>query len=145
MAAFPHIWTLCLWGLFLSIWPRCCLNASLLLFSAELYSTCSSSHGFHSSARNGATPPSLTPPANTAHHLHSANRHGFSVTTIKYRLLIVNVWFYFTQRICSRGYLTVVWNYPSSLFSPLCERGKLLWCWRRHCMQRRVKMPHTQK
>ncbi len=65
MAAFPQIWTLYLLGLLLSILARCCLKASLLLLSAELYSTCSSSHGFHSSATNGAAPPSLTPPANT--------------------------------------------------------------------------------
>uniref|UniRef100_A0A3Q3KQ32 Cytochrome b-c1 complex subunit Rieske, mitochondrial n=1 Tax=Monopterus albus TaxID=43700 RepID=A0A3Q3KQ32_MONAL len=50
MAAFPQIWTLYLLGLFLSIRPRYCLKASLFLLRAELYSTCSSSHGFHSSA-----------------------------------------------------------------------------------------------
>lgn len=66
MAAFPQIWTLYLLDLVLSIWPRYCLKASLFLLRAELYSTCSSSHGFHSSATNGATaPPSLTRPANT--------------------------------------------------------------------------------
>lgn len=47
----------------------CCLKDCLLLFNAELYSTCSSSHGFHSSVRNGATPPSLTPPANAVTNL----------------------------------------------------------------------------
>lgn len=71
MAALPQIWTLYLLGLFLSIRDRCCLKASLFLFRAELYSTCSSSHGFQSSARNGAAPPSLTPPANTPRHSHS--------------------------------------------------------------------------
>lgn len=40
------------------------------------------------------------------------------------------------------------WNYPivlPSLSSPPCERGIVLWCWRKHYTQHRVKTLHMQK
>lgn len=81
MAAFPQIWTLYLLGLLLSIRAMYCLKAFLFLFRAELYSTSSSSHGFHSSATNGA--PSLTPPRSKT-WFHSVNYTSYFFGSISY-------------------------------------------------------------